>query len=102
LGIVAYRLPDALAALGIAQVVHPFGLVPWLAIHYAIEGLQFVVRGKDGFDVGAAAVRQLDPEFEADGRYGHCDISWKVIPSRSGKSRISRVDSQRRKFRNNS
>jgi pimeloyl-ACP methyl ester carboxylesterase len=87
------RLPDALAALDIAQVVHTFGMVLWLTIHDAVERLQFVVGGKDGVNIGAAPIGKLDPELEADGWYGHRDISWTLIPSRSGRSRISRVDS---------
>jgi hypothetical protein len=93
LGVIAHRLPYALAALNIPQVINTLGMVLWPTINETVVWLQFVVWGKDGINIGAASVGKLDPDLEANGWCGHCDISWRLIPSRSGRSRLAPVDS---------
>ena len=73
--VLANRLPNALAILHVAEVIHAFWMVPWFSIHEAIVRFQLVIGRKDWVDVGATSIEKLDPDLEADGRYRHRDIS---------------------------
>lgn len=50
-------------------------MVSGFPIHEGKEGLQLVVGRKDWIEGGAASVGKPDPDFEANGWYGHRDIS---------------------------